>query len=191
MKPILFNTQMVRAILDGKKTMTRRVIKPLPDGEVTYSSGGYGICKHYGMHIIPSPYYSGDILWVRETWQKLHDWLPSGGLSEEGRYFYYADGQPDCQMTDGDGFSLERFLWRPSIHMPREAARIFLRVTNVRAERVQDITETDALLEGCLPHKYGALGYFKPLWDDINYVRGYGWDINPWVWVISFERCEP
>ncbi len=151
MKPILFSTPMVQAILDGRKTMTRRIRKPLT----------------------LTPYKPGDILWVRETWYQHYD----------GSYAYRASAP-------------ENTGWKPSIFMPHEAARIFLRVTDVRAERVQDITEEDAKAEGCMPTILdgvvfiSAKGEFHAIWDNLNAKRGFGWDANPWVWVISFEQIS-
>lgn len=159
-KPILFNTQMVRAILDGRKTCTRRIVKPQPTA-------------HYGVQCIKPPYQPGDILYVRETWKKA----PNG-------YYYYEDWQRDdiADVTK----------WKPSIHMPKEAARIWLKVTNVRVERLQDMTDDDAEAEGCFDYTSTALG-FPDVWDSTikkSDLDRYGWTANPWVWVIEFERFE-
>ena len=188
MKPIIFNTEMVRAILDGRKTVTRRVVKCSHR-----DAAGFNIVKNgngeivgvmdydddersYEDYTIP-PYRPGDILYVRETWARVKfgvgDW----------HYEYRADCDNPSKWSNG---SIAE--WHPSIHMPKEAARIFLRVTGVRVERLQDITDEDIVAEG-LP--IGC--YFDDLWDKTVKPadRGrYGWKANPLVWVIEFERCE-
>lgn len=205
MKPILFNTEMVRAILDGRKSCTRRIVKPqqlvglLPDKckngvpeeflkEKKLMFKPY--CNMTDIELIntayKAPYQRGDILYVRETWCK--------GLE---RYIYRAD-YSDTEKFYRDGKEIE-MKWHPSLHMPKDAARIFLRVTNVRVERLQEITTNQIEQEGVeteYPHvlngeekKYA----FQNLWNstikksDLDF---YGWDANPWVWVIEFERCE-
>ena len=120
-------------------------------------------------------------MWVRETWQELYKWLDNGRLSDESKYYYAADGEPEIEMTDDNGFRLDKFKWRPSIHMPKEAARIFLEVTDLRVERVQDITEEDALKEG-----FSSRLDFRATWNSIYN----NWNENPYVWVIEFERCD-
>lgn len=191
MKPIIFCTDMVRAIQDGRKTMTRWVIKvpPFPYSEV--EDGGLMLCDKDGdWHdaVKCSPIQPGNILWVRETWMpETEQGIHTGG------YIYKATDKPEP-----DGESPLR--WRPSIHMPRAAARLFLRVTDVRVERVQDITDSDAKAEGCFPGMqlagpnsspaHTARQGFMWLWQRLNDKRGYGWIANPWVWVIEFERCE-
>lgn len=189
-KPILFNTEMVRAILDGRKTCTRRLVKPQPDEKYTFplgfvtdstekkEVGCFGFAANeYGGSIQyvkpPYRYAPGDILYVRETWKKA----PNG-------YYYYEDWQRDdiADVTK----------WKPSIHMPKEAARIWLKVTDVRVERLQDMTDDDAEAEGCFDYTSTALG-FPDVWDSTikkSDLDRYGWDANPWVWVIEFERCE-
>lgn len=168
-KPILFNTEMVKVVKEGWKTQTRRIIKD------------NNVCQ---------PFEPGDILWVRETWHR-----------DAGRYMYRANYADDEKFyRDGKEVQL---CWSPSIHMPKEAARIFLRVKNVRTERLQDITETQALMEGAymyrthapiLPgHDGTAIADFALIWDRIIKPADrdtYGWKANPWVWVIEFERCE-
>ena len=184
MKPILFNTDMVRAILEGRKTVTRRVVKfkpgqnpqwtgYIPDGQVLYGSNNIPASK--------SPYHPGDILYVRETWAR----------SMAGTYLYKATDTP---------IILDR--WRPSIHMPKEAARLFLRVTDVRVERLQDITSGQIDAEGCKEWAYSAKtgellpsgpSFFQIKWDRTikpSDLPLYGWDANPWVWVIEFERVS-
>ncbi|MCL3786180.1 hypothetical protein H7F17_15470 [Roseburia hominis] len=196
-KPILFNTEMVRAILDGRKTCTRRLIKPQPDkkhiyplGFVTDSTekkevGCFGFAANeYGGSIQyvkpPYRYAPGDILYVRETWKKA----PNG-------YYYYEDWQRNdiADVTK----------WKPSIHMPKEAARIWLKVADVRVERSQEITIDGIRNEGISSMAVHAgdmeiaLKEWKNLWNSTikkNRPDSYGWDANPWVWVIEFERCE-
>jgi len=195
--PILFNTEMVRAILDGRKTCTRRLIKPQPDkkhiyplGFVTDSTekkevGCFGFAANeYGGSIQyvkpPYRYAPGDILYVRETWKKA----PNG-------YYYYEDWQRNdiADVTK----------WKPSIHMPKEAARIWLKVTNVRVERLQEITIDGIRNEGISSMAVHAgdmeiaLKEWKNLWNSTikkTDLDSYGWEANPWVWVIEFERCE-
>lgn len=211
-RPIIFSAEMVRAILAGRKTQTRRVIKPQPPAEA--KSVSRQLCSQQtpefdgawqwwaGKPLTPitkplfCPYGApGDTLWVRETWC----------LREPIAYpsvHYRADGE-HVVLDDGDGFTAvnkdgsEKSPWRPSIHMPRWASRITLRITDVRVERVQDILEDDARAEGCDPviHEDGAIDCgtrkttFARLWSTIN---GDGaWEANPWVWVLSFERVKP
>lgn len=203
MKPILFNTDMVRAILEGRKTVTRRAIKPQPAGELRPMGAGScwpGCFEAPGEErIYRPPYQPGDILWVRETWTPGPD----------GSYIYKASVEcPDAW----------RGTWRPSIHMPRAAARIFLRVTAVKTARLQEVEKEDVLREGVEPKYYaggckcawafeGCMekpctnrdGYidlchwmpFSELWDKTMKPAdrsAYGWEANPWVWVIEFER---
>lgn len=206
-KPILFNTKMVRAILDGRKSCTRRIVKPqqlvglLPDKckngvpeeflkEKKLMFKPY--CNMTDIELIntayKAPYQRGDILYVRETWCK--------GLE---RYIYRAD-YSDTEKFYRDGKEIE-MKWHPSLHMPKDAARIFLRVTNVRVERLQDITVEDALAEGM--DKYIRLNgeldensiitSFIGIWNSTikkSDLDRYGWTANPWVWVIEFERCD-
>ena len=195
--PILFNTEMVRAILDGRKDATRRIVKGfIPDdavwGYTAFTPKGYISCRGtfadgYGEKFFKLPCESGDILYVRETWKKA----PNG-------YYYYEDWQRNdiADVTK----------WKPSIHMPKEAARIWLRVTDVRVERLQEITvdgchreginiETSAVTDGeTLNRKHDfSLEKFETLWDSTikkSDIDRYGWGANPWVWVIEFERCE-
>lgn len=197
-KPILFNTEMVRAILNGSKTCTRRIVKFLPgknpnwtgyikDGNMLYNATNEPCIKE-------APYKAGDILYVRETWcddrQFTHDSTP-------GQYFYKASEN-------------EKFKWKPSIHMPKEAARIWLKVTDVRVERLQNMTEGDCIKEGIYPSRckecnapfgcdccpdegYNEIDAFAELWDSTikkTELEKYGFDANPWVWLIDFERCE-
>lgn len=180
MIPILFNTDMVRAILEGRKTVTRRVVKPQPIAAVKtlYRKDGTNIWRTHGAdcwYEFRASCVPGDILWVRETWCE--------SLGQAGKYFYRAYAGPKDEMKEY-AHSFNR--WRPSIHMPREAARIFLRVTGVRAERLQEIDDTGVVAEGL---EIGC--YFDELWNSTIKSAGrslYGWEANPWVWVIDFER---
>ena len=188
MKPIIFSTPMVKAILEGRKTQTRRVIK-IDDAPENWkiSIDGTSIVRTEPYDIKLPRYAAGDILWVRETWATVS----SGIIEYKATYI-----EPYTGSTEIDHIG-KKIAWRPSIYMPREAARIFLRVTNVRVERVQEITVDDCRLEGCCcsdclqtgPHspdcKCDTL--FYNTWNDINAKRGYGWDTNPWVWVYEFE----
>lgn len=183
--PILFNTDMVRAILDGRKTVTRRVVKPQPQGYFEVNEEPlYIYDADFPQGRIMPPYQPGDILYVRETWNKCGD-----------GYRYKADWEKDdiADITK----------WRPSIHMSKEAARIWLKVTDIRAERLQDIDGKGILAEGVDNGKSNLVQgkrwesmqkmTFETLWNSTikksDIVR-YGWDANPWVWVIEFERCE-
>ena len=191
-KPILFNSEMVRAILDGRKTCTRRICKDanectVPDMEFynadrrTYALHNFADKEHTEQLSTAErtcPICTGDILYVRETWKEA----PKG-------YYYYEDWQKDdiADVTK----------WKPSIHMPKEAARIWLKVTDVRVERLQEITEVQAQAEGCnsglLTGACTARGQFEDLWNSTikkSDIDRYGWDANPWVWEIEFDRCE-
>ena len=210
-KPILFNTEMVRAILDGRKTCTRRALKhPFivhPNGYITKPRGNENLCPY------EPPYQPGDILYVRETWQYLYELDGNEQIIEgTGKYYYAAtDTIPFDTYVDASGVTHERVPWKPSIHMPKKAARIWLRVTDVRVERLQEITEDGAKAEGI--SEEWACDWWKPtyydpdsggypryrdafafeLWDSTikkSDLDRYGWNANPWVWVIEFERCE-
>lgn len=189
-KPILFNTEMVEAILEGQKTQTRRTVKQPPIvGDIMRDEKGwyYEDGTRNGHSLIPQ-FSTGDILWVRETWGKLTecDVFPPYEPHEE-RFIYRAD------RSDPDHFQAK---WHPSIHMPKEAARIFLRVKDVRVERLQDIDEDAAIAEGIADSPAGTdspLLRFTELWDKTirrEDLREFGYHANPWVWVIEFERCE-
>jgi hypothetical protein len=181
MKPILFSTPMVQAILRGRKTMTRRVISDKDitnqfDIDVDGKVIAY-IDQETGDSLKPTircPYTIGDIMWVRETWFENSP----NGLT---RYFYRADADEDIVLQA----KALGYKWRPSIFMPKEACRIFLRVIGVRAERLQELSWDDAIKEG-VPRRTEYI----VLWNHLNGKRGFGWDRNPWVWVIEFERCE-
>lgn len=192
--PILFSTPMVQAILDGRKRMTRRVVKTEKDGVAT--AAGLLVDPNNDWcagRLIKPKYQPGQILWVRETWAKISDYAtPDTMVGLPDGYLYKATGEYHMGLK-----------WRPSIFMPREAARIWLRVTDVRCERVQDITPYDAWCEGCrignsfpweqhIPELQQQCRdiLFHDLWDGLNAKRGYSWASNPLVWVIGFERCD-
>jgi hypothetical protein len=209
---------MVRAILEGRKTQTRRVVKPQPfEEEVETVQGDTYIRLHWGQWENPRksafsgncqnfpefmqnkcPYGKpGDFLWVRETWAHAN---PEWDLPVD--YIYQAD------HIDPKG-DAEQIKWKPSIHMFRQASRITLEVTDIKIERLQDIGEDDAIAEGIEPIDIGYrlwtdysgdsgdyAGFKKPvdsfrsLWDSINSKQGYGWEANPWCWAVSFKRIE-
>ena len=192
-KPILFNTPMVQAIQDLRKRMTRRPVRDKTFLEMVDAGFTDDFMKLPDNNFASvCRYQVGDILYVRETfcYHKVGDW-----------YGYRADG--DYRDLD--------LRWRPSIHMPKEAARLFLRVTGVMVERLQEITEEDALAEGFEPVRCGCFnrgawgctdcmntGMLEPAmlgfvdtWNDIYAKRGYGWEQNPWVEVTEFERVTP
>lgn len=205
--PILFNTEMVRAILDGRKTCTRRLVRFLPGENPQWT--GYikdGLMLYNGKNepcIRKAPYQPGDILYVRETWQYLYELDGNEQVIEDtGKYYYAAtDTIPFNTYVDKNGVRHDHAPWRPSIHMPKEAARIWLKVTNVRVERLQDITVEDALAEGM--DKYIRLNgeldensiitSFIGIWNSTikkSDLDRYGWEANPYVWVIEFEVCD-
>lgn len=197
-KPILFNTEMVRAILDGRKTCTRRVIKHNTEAVL---NSPYRM-KHPEVEeawlirrLCRAPYEPGDIVYVRETWHKYSKLVGKGeGCHLEERYGYKASIANSEDAAEP---------WKPSIHMPREAVRIWLKVTDVRVERLHEITWKGALSEGCygltsdepdtLFHIPTLRGDFRRVWNSTikkSDLDSYGWNANPWVWVIEFERCE-
>ena len=193
-KPILFNTEMVRAILDGRKTCTRRLVRFLPGENPQWT--GYirdGLMLYNGRNepcIIKVPYQPGDTLYVRETWCGLPV-NEAGHIRGHTIYYYKADGELRPKGWRGT--------WHPSIHMPKEAARIWLKVTDVRVERLQEITSEQICREGVeveYPHVLNGEEKryaFSRLWDSTikkSDLDRYGWNASPWVWVIEFERCE-
>jgi len=215
--PIIFSGPMVRAILDGRKTQTRRVVKPQPPnktrhmqltegewcafGEGTQVAGG-AWCGETGdppFNRWKCPYgQRGDMLWVREIWKPT-----CSGLTVDTYVRYCADDsrREIVHNLECRGHDTER--WRPSIHMPRWASRLTLEVTGVRVERVQDISNTDLMAEGITPDEmpdsedpwadfYDRYQVpFMRLWDSINAKRGYPWESNPWVWVVEFAMVAP
>jgi len=206
MKPIIFSTPMVQAILDERKTQTRRVIKPQPVKKGAFwTLGGAGwngnsVVPVYGHSLYNRmPYKPGDALWVREAFADIPETSP-------GNLHYKAD----ANKADLTWFKEEGWKWRPSIYMPREAARIFLRVTDVRVERLLDITETDAMREGfevkiksktvngnvyngSTTAREGFLLYWDDLYAYKDVPKGeiFGPKAshkNPWVWAYEFKR---
>jgi hypothetical protein len=176
-KPILFSGEMVRAILEGRKSQTRRVVK------VRGVSDDVAGWLHYMARAVDMecPYGKpGDRLWVRETW------LRDGDVT-----IYKAD----LAKVLADSWNGH---WRPSIYMPRAASRIALEVIKVRVERVQDISHNDACIEGAPSepelNDYGTgsiyIDWYANLWDKLNAKRGYGWKVNPWVWVVEFKQVN-
>lgn len=215
--PISFNTDMVRAILDGRKTETRRVIK-FPVNRFTRKTPIAGDVRVYkntlrsdkiSFHEDPSycfdvkpPCRLGDILYVREAYCPNYFYEGIAGFRSEGmrgnRNAYKADYRKEII-----GDVVPEPKWKPSIHMPKEVARIWLRVTDVRVERLQEMTLDDFLAEGAFPspeafndpeNAFGqAKRIFTEIWNSTIKKSDqdlYGWDANPWVWVIKFERCE-
>ena len=230
--PILFNTDMARAILDGRKTVTRRVIKTQPKFRLCYTFAG---CNH-GTWSYPNdtayefwgeeyrlpdcitdddkkmvwkpPCHTDDVLYVRETWAPIY---PDKESNEVRGYLYKEDSleEYDNRYPDGKDYQWGG-KWKPSIHMPKEAARIFLKVQDVRVERLQEIPHDGALKEGIhfceCPDGFTwkpetdmhncyitPMGAMQALWNSTikkSDIYRYGWDANPWVWVIEFERCE-
>ena len=216
-KPILFNTEMVRAILDGRKSCTRRICKDaneyvVPDMDFfnadkrTYAVHNFADQEHTEQLSTAErscPICPGDILYVRETW-----------MDYAGRTVY----KSDCDKFRLESLNFAGFSWKPSIHMPKEAARIWLKVTDVRVERLKEMKPVDVIKEGAYPdcwdclNTYGESGSqccygteeqcsqcdevmmeWEKLWNSTikkSDLDRYGWDASPWVWVIEFERCE-
>ena len=219
-KPILFNTKMVQAIQAGRKTVTRRVIRFTMADVYDFACGLGKWNESYDPHNPPQqlvemyvrsigkrPCEPGDILWVRETWSTTEKCGLYPNWPTSGVHYMHKAIDPDCEPA-------QEARWFPSIHMPKEAARIFLRVKDVRVERLQDITQQQVVAEGFPSRTCGALGLkykngesaehdqrgielcvvdFAQLWDSTikpaDHER-YGWNANPWVWVIEFELCE-
>ena len=221
--PILFNTEMVRANLEGRKSCTRRIVKGfIPNdakwGYTAFTPKGCISCRGtfadgYGEKFFKLPCEPGDILYVRETWERFECWNcegdESGSCPKEpqksvldkvcGCYMYRATDE-----ISGDA------KWHPSIRMPKEAARIWLKVTDVRVERLQKITEDECIAEGIYPSNcrgcnatfgcdtcphegYDEVDEFADLWNSTikkSDLDRCSWDANPWVWVIEFERCK-
>ena len=193
-KPILFNTDMVRAIQAGLKTQTRRIIKGLPLHEPYFEvdeGRGFMMDSEDGQFYALENFCKvqpRDVLWVRETWQRLFD-------HKGWRYEYKADYNDDEPLKLGGMY----IAWRPSIHMPKEAARLFLFVKHVRAERLQSIRMDEIKAEGLtsagvhVGDEEIAFKEWELLWNSTVKkadLPRYGWEANPWVWVIEFERIE-
>jgi len=217
-RPILFSAPMVRAILDGSKTQTRRVVKPQPPATVRdfctfHNPKGEGLA-HFAFDPVERelqdwfavcPYgQPGDRLWVRETFSPIYPQDPTYNGGRPIEYDYSATYKHGDRL--GDSLGIKK-VWKPSIHMPRAASRITLEITGVRVERLQDISEADVIAEGIRRRPLGfrvelsgapkhesrsfytAISAFRFLWESIN---GPGsWDANPWVWVIDFKQVTP
>lgn len=192
-RPIIFGEEMVKAILDGRKTQTRRVIKPQPDAGVRFSPFVPGQVEDGHGQEMRCP-YGVERLWVRETWatSRVYDTDRPSAIPDDASLWWMADKSSHRFLGAKQGKI------RPSIFMPRWASRITLNVVSVRAERVQDISHNDSLAEGinihAEPSNYGSgsryRDEFAAIWDSINAKRGFSWALNPWVWVIKFERVS-
>ena len=210
-KPIIFSPPMVKAILEGEKTVTRRIIK-VPPCEIHEHGSTVSVTrplkfKNEDARFCPyEPYHIGDILWVREKWCNVNK------PEVKPDYYYFAD----TLLIECEDYDPKEWTWKPSIHMPREAARIFLEIKSISVGRLQEIGLKDVLAEGIRHHELERipkrsdrpdlsddefkgvenwiLSYaryeFEKLWDGINSKRGYPWRSNPWVWVIEFKRIE-
>jgi hypothetical protein len=212
-RPILFNAAMIRAILAGQKTQTRRIVKQLDPSMGACTKDLHGnpmsVCWAYGGAVIHCPYgQPGDRLWVRETFQGPlwdGDFTDKPADPHSAKYCVYkADGGPMPEYVDGDDNLCQG--WRPSIHMPRWASRILLEIVSVRVERLNDISEADARAEGVQADRAGGfyidttdarhatpvgaspIVAFQSLWESINGAGS--WGVNPWVWVVEFKRIE-
>ena len=193
--PILFSVPMVRAILEGKKTQTRRIIKPQPQGDLLKMLGHYAVFSD--KHVLSCPYgQPRDHLWVRETWTE----------NDRGQNITKREWEDIYQLLDLDRFCNEFGLpdaspkiakWHPSIFMPRDHSRVLLEIVDVCAELLHAITYDEIVAEGwnakeSLPMTSGTAGddaraWYMELWDSLNKKRGYSWQSNPWVWVITFR----
>ena len=215
-RPIIFSGAMVKAILDGRKTQTRRVVKPQPQKPIVSESDGFpetwyehGVLIEEPSNVWKCPYgMIGDKLWVRETF-----WHQRASFDEVCGIKYKDEDEFTVYRADYDGGPGDNFSWKPSIFMPKILSRITLEITDVRVQRLQEISEQDAIAEGVeklgefpditpwrnyglkagQPHCLNfsiARRSFQTLWDSINAKRGYGWDSNPWVWAIMFRQLE-
>lgn len=222
-KPILFNTEMVRAILDGRKTCTRRICKDANEYTVPDMEFYNADRRTYAVHNFADkeqmeqlstaertcPICPGDLLYVRETWERFECWNCEGderGNCTKEPKKSVLDKTCGCYMYRATDEISGDAKWHPSIHMPKEAARIWLKVTDVRVERLQEITEDGAKAEGAIDNIgfihspeneydriHTARENFIEIWDSTikkSDFDSYGWAANPWVWVIEFERCE-
>jgi hypothetical protein len=203
-RQILFSGPMVRAILEGRKTQTRRVVKPQPIISAGINEREINEAWQNGFIDVKCPYGApGDHLWVRETWF-------CGMMASEVNIFYAANDEgysielsefDEDELAQVKRWSEKNNVWNPSIHMPRWASRIQLEVTRIRVERLQEISQNDAIAEGvkitkygCYKHNYphpclNAVDGYRELWEFIN---GPGsWDANPWVWVVEFKVLMP
>lgn len=196
MKPILFSDPMVRAITEGRKTVTRRVIKPQPLFKTTRKFiFDDDVCpqkwKDCSDITAAYRYQPGDVLWVRESWLPYDNDHIINGV----KYAYKTGATDDSERLRRE----YGYRWRPAIFMPREAARLFLQVTGVRVERLQDITLEECVAEGVECEAGENSGEFirekfRGIWDAINARRNgeaFTWDKNPWVWAVTFRRINP
>lgn len=202
-KGILFNTEMVRAILDGKKSCTRRLVKTRRKDACGFYvtrrkadglfAGIYEYDENESMfdNQLEPPYQPGDIIYVRETWHKYIKRVGEGQNCHLAEFYGYKASVANSEDAGEP--------WKPSIHMPKEAARIWLKVTDVRVERLQEITADDIRNEGLSSAAVHcgdmeiALKEWENLWNSTikkSDLGRYGWNASPWVWVIEFERCE-
>ncbi|MEP9943205.1 hypothetical protein ABLU61_07720 [Klebsiella sp. GG_Kp153] len=209
---MIFNAEMVRAILDGRKTQTRRPVKfPVHDKNLGCELAGNELAGELsaGNYLNSAFGKPGDRIWVRETWGvvsheldedgRIQPWtpdrpataiheMPFGNGYYSGHAIYAADG--DFTWGDDDGYEDGRSCWKPSIHMPRAASRILLEITDVRVERLRSMSQDDARADGVIaasgPMEAGLA--FRELWDSIYGEES--WKANPWVWVIEFKRVE-
>ncbi len=223
-RPIIFNTEMVRAILDNSKTQTRRVIKPQPhiihaqDGTTYLQIHNRGVWFNNDPNKV-SKYQIGDLLYVRETWAIYDLFMKPETFVYQDDEVWLFTGKANKKMKKHIIYRAsvkypDKLGWRSPYHMFKEFARIWLKVTNVRVERVQDISPKGGIAEGASYYsshmnEWATLekvrefdkkaiayqqpylvGWFALLWDSINEKKGFGWDTNPWVWVIEFERIE-
>lgn len=214
-RPILFSGAMVRAILDGHKTETRRVLttgrrfedcSPIVCDLDRMQDYPDGTCRPVFIEPDGTPFSvqcpygtAGDRLWVRETWYDNLCGRTDEQRASREEVIYRADGE----FADHFEQVEDNPRWSPSIHMPRWASRLTLDVTNVRVERLQDITSDDVLAEGVRVDGAPIVGEYRVhdpaelrhgyrlLWDSLNAPRGYGWNVNPWVWVVAFRRILP
>ncbi|MBG5132971.1 hypothetical protein I5G13_09225 [Pseudomonas aeruginosa] len=220
-RPILFSGPMVRAILEGRKTVTRRIAKPVkhPDLGNIYAPGAL-VLEHEPQHVVDRacPYgQPGDRLWVRETWtdvnmcgapalayradEDIRDLMEEPGFLDDRGAFNYDDPRVKPYPFACWYAELDQARWRPSIHMPRWASRILLEITSVRVECLQDISEEQAIAEGppglAFPAPPGSHwvtedGRRRAFMRLWDDVNGAGaWDANPWVWVVEFKRVTP
>lgn len=230
-KPILFNTEMVRAILDGRKSCTRRIVKGfIPNnavwGYTAFTPKGCISCRGtfadgYGEKFFKPPYQPGDILYIRETWERFECWNCDGderGNCPKEPKKSVLDKTCGCYMYRATDEISGDAKWHPSIHMPKEATRIWIKVTDVRVERLQEMKPVNVIKEGAYPdcwdclNTYGESGSqccygteeqcsqcdemmmeWEKLWNSTikkSDLDRYGWNANPWVWVIEFERCD-
>lgn len=220
-KPMLFNTDMVQAFLEGRKGVTRRLVKPQPEKDMIHrlgyctagdkkDIGKFGFGSHeYGGHIlnVKPPCRTGDIIYVRETWQ----FMPciecsraEGSCGKSPVIYEDRDSEAEGCFIYRAGHPLpERFCWRPSIHMPKKAARIFLKVTDIKVEHLQDMSLEDFLMEGIVlrPEAFNdpenafwqAQKIFRELWNSTIRKEDtdiYGWEANPWVWAVRLEKVK-